>query len=274
MQISVVVTTKNEEKNLENCLKSIKNQNFSGEIEIIVVDNNSQDKTKEIAQRYTNLVYNFGPERSSQRNFGVAKSTADYFIFLDADMVLSENIIAECVKKIKNNPKTVGLYIPEIILGNSFFNKIRNFERSFYNGTVIDAPRFIKKSVFDETGGFDEQLYAGEDWDLTRRIEKTGLIKIIKDPIYHNEADINLKKYLEKKIYYAGNIDKYISKWEEKDEIIKKQLGFFYRFLVVFFEKGKWKKVLRHPILMVGIYWIKLLVGMVYIFKSRNDKGK
>ena len=73
--VSIIVTTKNEEKNIENCLKSVKNQNYpQNKIEIIVVDNNSIDKTKQIALRYTDKVYNFGPERSAQRNFGVEKS--------------------------------------------------------------------------------------------------------------------------------------------------------------------------------------------------------
>ena len=50
MLVSVIITTKNEEKNIENCLKSIENQDFSREdMEIIVVDNNSTDRTKEIA---------------------------------------------------------------------------------------------------------------------------------------------------------------------------------------------------------------------------------
>jgi len=62
-------------------------------MEIIVVDNNSQDKTKEIAYRYTDKVYNFGPERSAQRNFGVKQAAGKYILYLDADMVLSENVM-------------------------------------------------------------------------------------------------------------------------------------------------------------------------------------
>ncbi len=50
--VSVTITTKNEEKNIENCLKSILEQSYKN-IEIIVVDNNSTDKTKEIALKYT-----------------------------------------------------------------------------------------------------------------------------------------------------------------------------------------------------------------------------
>ena len=70
--VSVIVTTKNEEKNIANCLKSIKNQTYKN-IEIIVVDNNSDDRTKEIAGKYTDKVFNHGPERSALRNLGAER---------------------------------------------------------------------------------------------------------------------------------------------------------------------------------------------------------
>jgi len=54
--VSIVITTKNEEKNIENCLKSIVNQTYKN-IEIIVVDNNSSDSTKEISLKYTDKVF-------------------------------------------------------------------------------------------------------------------------------------------------------------------------------------------------------------------------
>jgi glycosyltransferase involved in cell wall biosynthesis len=55
--VSVVITTKNEEKNIANCLESIKRQTYpQNRIEIIVVDNNSTDGTKEIARKYTKKV--------------------------------------------------------------------------------------------------------------------------------------------------------------------------------------------------------------------------
>jgi len=57
--VSVIVTTRNEEHNIANCLESIKAQTYpQDKIEIIVVDNNSLDKTKEIALKYTNKIYN------------------------------------------------------------------------------------------------------------------------------------------------------------------------------------------------------------------------
>ena len=83
--VSVIVTTKNEEKHIGNYLRSIINSTNSINpinptnsmnslnpfIEIIVVDNNSSDNTVKIAREFTNKVYNKGPERSAQRNYGV-----------------------------------------------------------------------------------------------------------------------------------------------------------------------------------------------------------
>ncbi len=270
MKISFIITTKNEEKNLENCLQSIKNQDFSGQAEIILVDNNSQDKTKEIARKYTDLVFDYGPERSSQRNFGVKKSNGEYFIFLDADMVLDEKVIFQCVNKARKYPHLAGLYIPEIVMGKSFLNKIRNFERSFYNATAIDGLRFIKKEKFLEVGGFDENLYAGEDWDLTKRIKRFGKTDIIQAPVFHNEKNMTLKKFLAKKKYYSKNLDLYVAKWGKTDKDIKKQLGFYYRFFGVFLENGKAKKFLAHPCLVIGVYFIKILIGINFVFRKRS----
>lgn len=100
-QVSVIITTKNEEANIKNFLKSIRNQTYpKDKIEIIVVDNNSTDRTKEIVVRYTEnpngnsfafhgvKVYNYGPERSAQRNFGVKQAGGKYILYLDADMIL------------------------------------------------------------------------------------------------------------------------------------------------------------------------------------------
>lgn len=83
--VSVVITTKNEEKNIENCLESISQQIYPrDEIEIIVVDNNSTDRTKEIVQSFKQStlklyklsdfqLFNWGPERSAQGNLADIK---------------------------------------------------------------------------------------------------------------------------------------------------------------------------------------------------------
>jgi len=295
--VSVVISTKNEEKNIENCLKSIVFQTYPKEnIEIIVVDNNSTDKTAEIAKKYTDKVFNKGPERSAQRNYGMLeKSSGDFLMFLDADMVLSPYVVSNCVEKISKDESLVGLYVSEIVLGNSFFSRVRRFERSFYDGTVIDGVRFLRKAIFKRVEGFDENLYAAEDWDLDKRLKKEGSIKVLEEGvslidsawvlfdfvksrgvnpeaysnvIFHNEADFSLRRYLKKKNYYSKNFDEYFEKWGKDDGDVKKQFGFWYRYFGVFIENDKWKKLLERIDLTLGMYFLRFLVGISFIFRK------
>lgn len=343
--ISIIITTRNEEKNIANCLKSIINSNIALEqyrhidkkkkesirlksykakslskplsYEIIVVDNNSTDRTKEIARKYTSHVYNKGPERSAQRNYGmIEKARGEYVMYLDADMILSPTVIKKAVEKFQSSsakPQTssfkpqasnvslVALYIPEIVLGNSFWSRVRRFERSFYDGTAIDCVRIIRKDVFQKVGGFDLSLTGPEDWDLDKKMRQAGRVALLtkynfeeinkklknieisaalpreieklrnltkKPVIYHNEADFNLQKYLSKKQYYSKNFDLYIKKWGKNDSDIKKQFGLWYRYFGVFLEDGKWKRLLAHPVLTGGMYFLRVMVGINYILEK------
>jgi len=271
--VSVIVAIKNEEKHIGNCLESIKKQTYLQDfIEVIVVDNNSSDKTKEISESFSkgsaplNLkVFDKGPERSAQRNFGVEKSSGEYVMYLDADMILDKNVIKECVEYINENKNIVGLYISEIVIGKKYWSKVRRFERSFYDATVIDCVRFIKKDIFQKIGGFDESMTGPEDWDLDKKIRSEGKTALIKTPVYHNETEFDLKKYLFKKAYYARQFDNYISKWGRNDKDIEKQFGFYYRYFGVFFEKGKWKRLIAHPILTAGMYFLRFMVGVKFL---------
>jgi len=301
--VSVVITTKNEEKNIETCIKSVLAQTYPQEsIEIIVVDNTSTDKTKELAQKYTQKVFTKGPERSAQRNYGLLeKSSGDYLLYLDADMILAPNIIENCMRTITTNPNFVALHISEVVLGKKYFSKVRRFERSFYDGTVIDGGRFFKKAVLHQVGGFDETMSGPEDWDLDKKLKQLGKIGMLDrtnqpqnitawvlydfikergaEPktygcvIYHNESEFNLKKYLTKKSYYAKSFDGYAAKWGKDDPDIKKQLGMAYRFFGVFLENDKWKRLLTHPYLTFGMYLLRFLVGFSFLLNKRHGKS-
>lgn len=263
--VSVVITTRNEGKHLENCIRSVKNQAYpQDKLEIIVVDNNSSDQTKKIAERYTDRVFNYGPERSAQRNFGVRQSKGQYILYLDADMALSVNLIKECVEKCEKNG-FVALYIPERITGKGFWIRVRDFERSFYNATAIDCVRFVTRDKFLSIGGFDEDLTGPEDWDFDRRIRQLGKVGIIDSPLYHKEDIFNLMRYLNKKIYYSEGIDRYIRKWGKEDVEVKKQIGLLYRYFGVFIENNKAKRLTRHPVYTCSMCFLRLCVGTVFL---------
>ena len=265
--VSITITTKNEEKHIKNCLESIAAQTYKN-IEIIVVDNSSTDKTKEIAKKYTDKVFNKGPERSAQRNYGmIEKSKGDFVMYLDADMSLSSTVIEDALKKISKS-KVVALYISEIVMGNSLWSKVRRFERSFYDGTVVDCVRFINKDIFLKVGGFDETMTGPEDWDLDKKIRNIGKTDLLKTPIFHNEAEFNLKKYLSKKGYYAKSFDKYINKWGKNDTDIRKQFDPIYRYLIIFIENNKWKQLIYHPLLSFLMLYLRVLVGVVFLTRK------
>jgi|688.fasta_scaffold47182_3 glycosyltransferase involved in cell wall biosynthesis len=288
--VSVIVTTRNEERNIGNCLQSIQLQTYRP-IEIIVVDNYSTDRTQEIARSFTDVVVNKGPERSAQRNHGICDlAIGQYAMFIDADMILSPTLIAECLTEIQIDG-AVALHIEEVILGRGILAKIRRFERSFYSGTVIDGARFFERSIFCSIGGFDPELPPGpEDWDLDKRLKSRGRIVLLNSKsnvekwplqkfildrgieqvldyvgVYHNESELGVKKYLTKKKYYSPSMSAYVAKWSAGDMDIKKQLGISYRYLTVFLEDKKWKKLFRHPVLALGMFVLRVLVGVNYL---------
>ena len=265
MRLSVVITTRNEEANIANCIHAF--DAVRDEVEIIVVDNASTDATKRIAAELGAKVLDKGPERSAQRNLGWRTASAEWVIVLDADMILPAALIGEILSNCRPQPNTVEAHwIPEVRTGNGIRAKARNFERSFYDGTCIDALRLFHKSVLEKTGGYDENLIAGpEDWELDIRVLATGAkCTVLKNHLIHNEKQLTLKRMLEKKVYYSKSMATYQAKWKGHPTL-KKQFGLYYRFLGVFVENGKWKKLIRHPILAFVMYFERFMVGLAYL---------
>src|SRR3989338_3924195 len=137
--VSVIVTTRNEERNIERFWKSIKSQSYKN-IECITIDNKSRDKTKEIAKKYSK-VYDKGPERSAQRNFGARKAKGKYVLFLDADMELTKNVIAESVNNFKGN---IGM-INELIIHHELIDSLWLIAKKKYY-YCLSLGRYMNKS--------------------------------------------------------------------------------------------------------------------------------
>lgn len=282
MKLSVVITTRNEAANIANCIHAF--DAVRDEVEVIVVDNASTDDTKKIAADLGAIVLDKGPERCAQRNLGWQMAKAEWVIVLDADMILPQETIKEMLgiagrgqdlgrKTEDGRPdlaskvsSPLAYWIPEIRTGSGIRVKARNFERSFYDGTCIDALRLFHKSILEKTGGYDESLIAGgEDWELDIRILETGAkCAILKNHLVHNEKQLTLKRMLEKKAYYSKSMTAYQAKWRGHPAL-KKQFGLVYRFFGVFVERGKWKRLLRHPVLAFVMYFERMAVGLIYL---------
>ena len=266
MKLSVVITTRNEADNIANCIHAF--DAFRDDVEIVVVDNRSEDETKQIATSLDARVFDKGPERSAQRNFGWKMSAADWVVVLDADMILPDALVRE-ILSVAGPGEGVehdAYWIPEVRTGSGLRVKARNFERSFYDGTCIDALRLFRKTVLEKTGGYDENLIAGpEDWELDIRVLAAGAkCAVLKNHLIHNEKKLTLRRMLEKKAYYSRSMATYQAKWKGHPALAK-QFGIGYRFFGVFVENGKWKRLLRHPVLAVVMYVERFAVGLTYL---------
>ena len=106
--LSVVILTKNEEKRLSGCLDSVKWAD-----EIVVVDDESTDRTVEIARRYTNkvLIKRMDIE-GRHRNWAYAQAKNIWVLSLDADEIVTPELKEEIERILKNNPKENGFTIP------------------------------------------------------------------------------------------------------------------------------------------------------------------
>ncbi len=239
--ISVIVPTLNSEKFLSRCLDSVKRQSYKN-IEIIVVDNNSIDKTKKIARRYTTKIYNRGPERSAQVNFGVSKARGEYVYKIDSDFVLDKKVVEECVEKAAKGYDAVVVHnSPDIQI--SWIAKIRKFEVDMYKYEItFSSARFVKKSVYKKINGFNEKITAGEDYDFQNKLNRAGVkTGFIEAEALHLGEPKSFWKHMIKYYTYGKDFANFhvANKKESKE-----QLGFF---------RGpylkNWKKFLYHPIL-------------------------
>lgn len=245
--VSAIITTRNEEKHIGTLLHSLKNQSYSN-IEIVLVDNGSTDQTVTIASNFTVHIYQKGPERSAQRNFGVKQAQGDFVLILDADMSLTPTVIAECVAVCQTQPQLGGVIIPEMSYGEGFWAKCKALERNCYVGDEsIEAARFFKREIYLSTGGYDESLHAAEDWDLSDRVRKLHPIGRIQSFILHNEGSLSLKTLIRKKRYYARAGSTYLKKQPVQPTLTK----------VLYFLRPAlyrhWRQLVSQPVLFFGM---------------------
>ncbi len=206
-----------------------------------MVDNNSSDETKLFSKKYTQKVFNYGPERSAQRNYGAKRSKGDYLVFLDADMEISKNVIKSCINSVqKNNTKLIT--IPETTVGVGLIPMVRKFEREMYMGDDnYEVPRFFERKAFFEFDGYDLDLTGPEDFDLPYRMRSKYKSSRIKEYIYHHEENLSLYSLLKKKFYYASRGASYAQK---HPKLIWVQGTILFRSVYL----RNWRKFLKKPI--------------------------
>lgn len=187
--LSIIIPTFNEEKYIKNTLLSIKNQDYKGTYEIIVVDGNSRDNTVKIAKANANKIIIIRKRRTSvSRNTGAKHASSNILIFLDADTILSHNVISEVAKVFKDKkiigvtckliPDTKDLAIRSLF---ALYNFISNITIKIGKSHIAGAFCAYRKKEFNIVKGFNANLDMSDDVELSIKINKLGKIKYLKN---------------------------------------------------------------------------------------------
>lgn len=206
---SIIVPCLNEENYLPNLLKNLNCQTFT-DFETIVVDGNSEDKTKEVATKFPSkypLTLHSTTTRnvSFQRNLGAKKAKGKILIFFDADTQIPKNYLKQIAQAFETkHPHFLTTYLkvksskPSEKIYASFSNLI------FETGKIIKSPfaygsmQAVTKKAFFNVDGYDIKTKYGEDGQLFQKLYQNKYKYIIlKNPCYI----FSLRRYQSKGIF-------------------------------------------------------------------------
>lgn len=211
MKYSIIIPTLNEElllpKLLEQISKFIAKNKY--EIELIISDGGSKDSTITIASRYTNNIIKNKSNRQENisigRNKGARLSNGDILIFTNADIMFADiDLFFDEIDHVLKNPNyiaytcAVEIHPLEKIFSDKLFLSFYNYYFHFLNIIGVGMGRgecqVIRKEIFELSGGYNENIVAGEDFDLFKRVRKIGHIYFShKNKIY--ESPRRYRKY-------------------------------------------------------------------------------
>ncbi len=193
MKLSFVIPAYNEEEYIGECLEVIlaQKKNLPYDVEVIVVNNNSTDRTEEVVRHFEGVKIVEEKEKGlvPARRAGFNAATGDLIANVDADTRLTRGWIRRVMESFERDPKLVALSGPFLYFDAPL--KIRFFTRVFYYTSfvlntlapwlfpVVQGGNFVvRKDALAKIGGYRHDLnFYGEDADVARRMNKVGKVK-------------------------------------------------------------------------------------------------
>jgi len=218
--LSVVIITKNEEKNIKDCLESVRWAD-----EIIVVDDESTDRTVEIAKQYTNKIFIKKMEvEGRHRNWAYAQARNIWVLSLDADERVTPGLKEEISNILKNDTNYVAFSIPlKNYIGNYWVKyggwypagKVRLFRkdkfkyeevkvhpRAFIDGKCGHLTKDIIHKGYPDFAHFIESINRQSTWEAEKWISTHRNVTLIH--IIWRTIDRFFRRYIRKKGYKDG----------------------------------------------------------------------
>lgn len=176
--ISVIIPVKNGEKYLEAAIDGIKKQNMN--VEIIVVDDASTDRTSAIAEHCgcTVLHHETCKGQVAGKNTGLEAASGEYIMFHDADDVMRDGAMCRLYEELEGDSSVsaVMAQVKDFVspeLSEEEAGKCVVRQEPFYG--LFTGAVLMRKSIFDSIGKFDESLNTGEIIFLKSEMDKRGM---------------------------------------------------------------------------------------------------
>lgn len=218
--ISVVIPCYNHGKYIDEAIQSVeeyKNKDY----EIIIIDDGSTDdltnkRLKELKAEGYNIMFQENQGVSRARNNAIRLAKGKYILPLDADNKVKPDLISKAIKILNANPSIAIIYSDRQLFGNSEgIDKAGRFELPFLiKQNYIDACAVYRKNVWEEAGGYDENMWTWEDWEFWLSAAEKGFrffyipkplfyYRVLEDSLVHSfmkSSNVNsLKEYIHKK---------------------------------------------------------------------------
>lgn len=188
IKVSIVIPAYNEELFLPKLLKSVNKQSFKLPYEVIVVNNNSTDKTAQVAKKYgAKVVFEKRRGYAYSCNKGFYSAKGEIIARADADYVLPKDWLEKIWDKFSKDKSLIALGGPVYPLESRWWENFFYYPASLYWMYVLKLIKqgylfpnmAVRRSVFLQIGGFDPKVEFGEDMDICRRLSQVGKVKLI-----------------------------------------------------------------------------------------------
>jgi rSAM/selenodomain-associated transferase 2 len=196
--ISIIIPTYNEEENIADTIREIKDRDTEKLIsQIIVSDGKSTDQTMKKASNAGATVLSCPKKgRAAQMNYGASRAKEEILYFLHADSIPPKNFSSYILNAIKNNASS-GCFRLSFDHKHWFLKANCWFTKFNVNAVRFgDQSLFVKKNVFNESSKFREDLLMMEDQEIIHRLKKLG-----KFTVMNAEIVTSARKYLDNGIY-------------------------------------------------------------------------
>jgi len=216
IRVSIVVPAYNEELLLPACLDSLAQQDYAGDIEVIVVDNASDDRTAEVATRRGVMVVSESLRGySSALARGFKSATGEIVATTDADTVVPRNWISLLVREYESHPDVVAVG-GEIVFRDAnraarvftqgILPLLVRLDRSNPAGAHLWGANFsVRRAAFDAAGGWLEEFNLQADTELSERLRRFGRVVLLDNlPVYTSSRRWN-RRLLPSLALYASN---------------------------------------------------------------------